>query len=1221
MLHALVSYLRRIFVHSHISIKDVERMKLEETAEKLDIKFFRAWRKEIVLTKREKRPPSLLSMIHRLYFWTIYLTGFGMLLLHLVTVFLFPSLVEFFITYLIGSDDFKVSERTVWFNAIGLCSCAFVICTFKSSMSENLKSVSVSIKGALSCLIYRKILRMKKDVKYGLSEEEIAKLLSEDTEKVGNGLEQVHSLWLAMISFFTVSRALYILFDSHTGLFSPFVPGLIVIAVTTMLHSSKIKLCSRVQSRVEYLSNLRKRLTEDVVKGMDVIRVNVWEKPYTRLFERLRAVEVQQLQLPALATSMMSNTSFSHIHVLVLLCSVVSTAAVGQTMTIEKVVLTSIFFYILHANVARDFPVAFESVIDMFYSSLKIQAFLFIDDVPNRIKSETWVPESTHGNNKTGLRFCDVVVASFAGQKKEGEDSKDQILLQGIDLVANKGELVCLAGPPASGKTTLLLTAAGEIASTFGLVRTSGHVLYVPQEDWIFKGTIRENILCHQQYNEEKYRNIIQICQLQDEFIDFMKGDETYITNDFRFVSSSTRVKINIARSLYADADVYLFDDILGVFDQKEVDHFFRVVVRDHLKEKLCLVVTNQEEHMKVADKVILLKNGKVCAFTNYDNFTDADRESVSSHRPLQDAGEENSKDCDTDRDNWYAIDRRSHMFVCFASFLRFGGNMLVLTILIGMLVLSQCTFHLSDWLLFDLVDERSAVVLQPLQPDGEESEHVTQHFRVETAKSKSSIDSYFICELAFVWFCMFSGLVLLVVLKNALIRIHSVIVRRIMKDSGTFSTHTVRTLLKCLQTLDQHIMFSVAGIPDVLLPVCGILIFTVFVCPSLVMPTLIYALVVTGVGRSYAKTYRNLKEIETQIQSSSKRHLLETIERLVSIRAVSLAEGFHKTFLQQQNKRMSAAFITQVTDSLLAGRVQFLSFVYLALVANFVFRRPELFAKDGIQIVLTFWAVIDSIPKLIQAVADMEYRLPQLKWLIELTEKETENPDYNHLIKFKVRRGRVHFHNVIFQPGIWPFLNINTKIQECEKVGIICSERKDLFVRVLLGALPPTSGSLYIDNINIYNLYAPSHELRNIISVVGMQKVIFSTSVQNNLDPKNLNSRGEIWEALDYVGLKSIVEALPKQLNSDIRRHLQLQPYQKYLMSLARGILTNKKLVIISDFYPSTEASRTLIRSTIKDKFANSTVVFITSKPCADLMVEFDNIYCLVRGVLQKLG
>ena len=201
----------------------------------------------------------------------------------------------------------------------------------------------------------------------------------------------------------------------------------------------------------------------------------------------------------------------------------------------------------------------------------------------------------------------------------------EKFLLQDVSFVASENSLTVVTGQVGSGKSTLLATIAGEVIKTSGDIACSGIVAYVSQKAWVFSGTFRENVLFGEPYEEKKYAEVLEACALIEDINRFANGDQTFVGEQGIVLSGGQRARVNLARAVYADADIYLLDDPLSAVDVKVGEHIFEQCVCKLLRNKIKILVTYAENCMKGADQVMILHKGSV--------------EGKGSFRELQDAG------------------------------------------------------------------------------------------------------------------------------------------------------------------------------------------------------------------------------------------------------------------------------------------------------------------------------------------------------------------------------------------------------------------------------------------------------------------------------------------------------------------------------------------------------------------------------------------------------
>jgi len=90
---------------------------------------------------------------------------------------------------------------------------------------------------------------------------------------------------------------------------------------------------------------------------------------------------------------------------------------------------------------------------------------------------------------------------------------------------------------------------------------------YAAQDPWLFDGTVRQNILFGNEYDDQRYNDTIQLCNMEQDIASFQDGSNEMVGDRGTTLSGGQKARLNLARAIYRDSDVYLLDDPLSAVD------------------------------------------------------------------------------------------------------------------------------------------------------------------------------------------------------------------------------------------------------------------------------------------------------------------------------------------------------------------------------------------------------------------------------------------------------------------------------------------------------------------------------------------------------------------------------------------------------------------------------------------------------------------------------
>lgn len=211
----------------------------------------------------------------------------------------------------------------------------------------------------------------------------------------------------------------------------------------------------------------------------------------------------------------------------------------------------------------------------------------------------------------------DSVISLKEVSAKWAQESSDETL-KDVSLDIGRGQLIAVVGPVGSGKTSLLNVLLRELPITRGTFVNNGTVSFSCQEPWLFSGSIRQNILFGKPYDEHAYREVLRACALEADLGALPHGDKTLVGEKGKTLSGGQKARINLARCVYKDADVYLLDDPLSAVDANVGKHLFEECVVKYLRGKVRILITHQLQYLRGADRILILNDGRVAGEGTY---------------------------------------------------------------------------------------------------------------------------------------------------------------------------------------------------------------------------------------------------------------------------------------------------------------------------------------------------------------------------------------------------------------------------------------------------------------------------------------------------------------------------------------------------------------------------------------------------------------------------
>ena len=100
-----------------------------------------------------------------------------------------------------------------------------------------------------------------------------------------------------------------------------------------------------------------------------------------------------------------------------------------------------------------------------------------------------------------------------------------------------------------------------------GKIDIFGKIGFASQDPWIFDGTIKQNILFGREFEPGRYNETIRLCCMEYDLSTFENGSDEIVGDRGTNLSGGQKARLNLARAIYGDSDIYLLDDPLSAVD------------------------------------------------------------------------------------------------------------------------------------------------------------------------------------------------------------------------------------------------------------------------------------------------------------------------------------------------------------------------------------------------------------------------------------------------------------------------------------------------------------------------------------------------------------------------------------------------------------------------------------------------------------------------------
>ncbi|MDN5342110.1 MAG: ATP-binding cassette, subfamily multidrug efflux pump [Oceanotoga sp.] len=208
-------------------------------------------------------------------------------------------------------------------------------------------------------------------------------------------------------------------------------------------------------------------------------------------------------------------------------------------------------------------------------------------------------------------------------------------VLKNINMNIKQGDMIAFVGRVGSGKSTVAKLMAKIYPVDKGKIiiddkdindingkSIRDHVSYVPQDNFLFSMTIRENISFSNKKLEPKAENYAKMASVHGDILNIENGYETVVGERGVTLSGGQRQRVSIARALAKKSEIIILDDCLSAVDTETEEAIIKNL-RKEIKNKTIIVISHRLKAVKDSDKIYVFEDGQIIEEGNHNQLMD----------------------------------------------------------------------------------------------------------------------------------------------------------------------------------------------------------------------------------------------------------------------------------------------------------------------------------------------------------------------------------------------------------------------------------------------------------------------------------------------------------------------------------------------------------------------------------------------------------------------
>ncbi|OIW20357.1 hypothetical protein TanjilG_09517 [Lupinus angustifolius] len=1085
---------------------------------------------------------------------------------------------------------------------------------------QNVMRVGFRLRSTLVAAVFRKSLRLTHEARKQFATGKITNLMTTDSEALQQICQSLHTLWSAP---FRIIVALVLLYQ-QLGVAS--LLGALMLVLMFPLQTFTISRMQKFSKEGLQRTDKRIGLMNEILAAMDTVKCYAWESSFQSKVQNVRNDELSWFRKASLLGAL-NGFILNSVPVVVTVISFGVFTLLGGDLTPARAFTSLSLFAVLRFPLFM-LPNIITQVVNANVSLKRLEELLLAEE-------RVLLPNPPL---EPGLPAISIKNGYFSWDAKA-----ESTTLSNINLDIPVGSLVAVVGSTGEGKTSLVSAMLGElppIADSTAVMR--GTVAYVPQVSWIFNATVRDNVLFGSAFDPARYGRSINVTELKHDLELLPGGDLTEIGERGVNISGGQKQRVSMARAVYSNSDVYIFDDPLSALDAHVARQVFDKCIKGELRGKTRVLVTNQLHFLSQVDRIILVHEGMV---KEEGTFEELSNQGPLFQKLMENAGkmeeyQEENVDIETPDQKSSSKPVANGALADHAksgSKPKEGKSVLIKqeereTGVVGLNVLRRYKNALGGfWVVFVLF--ACYVLTEVLRV----CSSTWLSYWTDQGTSVGYNPSFYnliYAALAFgqVMVTLSNSFWLILSSLRAARKLHEAMLHSILRAPMVFfHTNPLGRIINRFAKDQGDIDRSVAPFVNMFLGQMFQL-FSTFVLIGIVSTMSLWAIMPLlvlfyGAYLYYQSTAREVKRLDSVSRSPVYAQFGEALNGLSSIRAYKAYDRMAYINGKSVDNNIRFTLVNMGGNRWLGIRLETLGGIMIWFTATFAVlqngraeNQQEFASTMGLLLsyALNITTLLTSVLRLASLAENSLNAVERIGTYTDLPSEAPSIIDDSRPPPGWPSSGSIRFEDVVlrYRPELPPVLHgLTFTIFPTDKVGIVgrTGAGKSSMLNALFRIVELERGRILIDDCDIAKFGLA--DLRKVLGIIPQSPVLFSGTVRFNLDPFNEHNDADLWEALERAHLKDVIRRNSLGLDAEVSEAGEnFSVGQRQLLSLSRALLRRSKILVLDEATAAVDVrTDALIQKTIREEFKSCTMLIIAHR--LNTIIDSDRIILLDGG------